>query len=109
MSAKQDVGSHAHLDIADVIGRIPYRMAFAVGWIDQSFVSRLNPSPPGSMVVVALDPAFPFMDRCGMGTSTRKVAMRLWNGALPQLLTISRHLHRPTTAHCGTMPFPTKG
>jgi hypothetical protein len=82
MSAKQDVGSHSHLDITDVIGKIPYRMAFAGGWIDQPFVSRLNPSPPGSMVVVALEPAFPFMDRCGMGTSTRKVAMRLWNGAL---------------------------
>ena len=84
MSAKQDVGSHSHLDITDVIGKIPYRMAFAGGWIDQPFVSRLNPSPPGSMVVVALEPAFPFMDRCGMGTSTRKVAMRLWNGALPE-------------------------
>ena len=84
MSAKRDVGSHSHLDITDVIGKIPYRMAFAGGWIDQPFVSRLNPSPPGSMVVVALEPAFPFMDRCGMGTSTRKVAMRLWNGALPE-------------------------
>lgn len=63
---------------------IPYRMAFAGGWIDQPFVSRLNPSPPGSMVVVALEPEFRFMDRCGMGTSTRKVAMRLWNDRLPE-------------------------
>jgi hypothetical protein len=69
--------------ITDVIGRIPYRMALAGGWIDQPFVSRLNPSPPGSMVVVAVEPTFRFMDRCGMGTSTRKVAMRMWNGALP--------------------------
>jgi hypothetical protein len=58
-------------------------MAFAGGWIDQPFVSRLNPSPPGSMVVAALEPTFRFMDRCGMATSTREVACRLWNGTLP--------------------------
>jgi hypothetical protein len=58
-------------------------MAFAGGWMDQPFVSRLNPNPPGSMVVVSLEPAFAFMDRCGMATSTRKVALRLWNGELP--------------------------
>lgn len=70
-------------DITDVIGGLPYRMAFAGGWIDQPFVSRHNPSPPGSMVVVALEPTFRFMDRCGMGTSTRKIAMELWNGTVP--------------------------
>jgi hypothetical protein len=74
----------ADADITDVIGKLPYRMAFAGGWIDQPFVSKLNPCPPGSMVVVALEPTCRFMDRCGMGTSTRKVAMRLWNGELPQ-------------------------
>jgi hypothetical protein len=63
------------MDITEVIGKIPYRLALAGGWIDQPFVSRLNPSPPGSMVVVALEPIFRFMDR-GMGTSTRNVAMR---------------------------------
>ncbi len=62
---------------------IPYRMALAGGWIDQPFISELDPAPPGSMVVVALEPEFRFMDRCGMGTSTRKVAMRLWGGRLP--------------------------
>ena len=70
-------------DIAGVIGAIPYRMAFAGGWIDQPFVSKLDPEPPGSMVVVALEPEFRFMDRCGMGTSTRDVATRLWRGVLP--------------------------
>ena len=69
--------------ITDVIGGIPYRMAFAGGWIDQPFVSQHNPAPPGSMVVVGLEPTFRFMDRCGMGTSTRKVAVRLWGGGLP--------------------------
>jgi hypothetical protein len=69
--------------ITDVIGHLPYRMALAGGWIDQPFLSRHNPSPPGSMVVVALEPTMRFMDRSGMGTSTRNVAMDLWHGVLP--------------------------
>ena len=70
-------------DIAAVIGPLPYRMAFAGGWIDQPFVSRLNPEPPGSMVTVAVEPTFRWMDRCGMATSTRAVAMRHWRGRMP--------------------------
>ena len=70
-------------DITAVIGKIPYRMALAGGWIDQPFVSKLNPSPPGSMVVVGLEPTFRYMDRCGMATSTRAVARKLWKDALP--------------------------
>ncbi|HLE53263.1 MAG TPA: hypothetical protein VI755_14450 [Anaerolineales bacterium] len=70
-------------DITDIIGTIPYRLALAGGWIDQPFVSRLNPSPPGSMVVVSLVPEFRYMDRCGMAISTRNVAMEMWNGSLP--------------------------
>jgi hypothetical protein len=70
-------------DIITVIGKIPYRMALAGGWIDQPFVSKLNPAPPGSMVVVGLEPIFRYMDRCGMATSTREVALKLWNDALP--------------------------
>ena len=70
--------------ITDLIGAIPYRMAFAGGWIDQPFVSKHNPSPPGSMVVVGLEPTFRFMERCGIATGTRDVAMRLWTGKLPR-------------------------
>ena len=72
-----------HPDISSVISKIPYRMALAGGWIDQPFVSMHNPTPPGSMVVVGLEPTFRFMDRSGMATSTREVARRLWNGVLP--------------------------
>ena len=75
--------SRTGVHITDVIGSLPYRMAFAGGWIDQPFVSRQDPSPPGSMVVVALEPICRFMDRCGMGTSTRRVAAELWHGTLP--------------------------
>jgi hypothetical protein len=69
--------------IASVIGKIPYRMAFAGGWIDQPFVSMHNPAPPGSMVVVGIEPTFRCMDRSGMATSTREVARKLWGDALP--------------------------
>lgn len=71
------------VDLTKVIGFIPYRMAFAGGWIDQPFVSRLNPSPPGSMVVVCIHPDMRFMDRAGMATGTRYVALKLWKGRLP--------------------------
>lgn len=70
--------------IQSAIGSMPYRMAFAGGWIDQPFISQHNPAPPGSMVVVALEPTFPFMQRCGMGTSTRQAAKKLWGEYLPQ-------------------------
>lgn len=58
-------------------------MALAGGWIDQPFVSRCNPVPPGSMVVVGLEANMRFMDRCGMATSTRRVALKLWGESLP--------------------------
>ncbi len=71
-------------DLRQVIGGIPYRAALAGGWIDQPFVSSLNPTPPGSMVVVGLEPDFYWMDRCGMGTSTRRIALQLWGNEIPQ-------------------------
>ena len=82
-------------EITDVIGTIPYRMAFAGGWIDQPFVSKHNPSPPGSMVVVGLEPTCWFMERAGMATGTRKVAMRLWGARLPDgsLLELVKQLY----------------
>jgi hypothetical protein len=70
--------------LSAAIGRIPYRLALAGGWIDQPFVSRLNPQPPGSMVVVGLEPVCRFMDRSGLATGTRRVAARLWRGRMPR-------------------------
>jgi hypothetical protein len=69
--------------VRQFLGAIPYRLQLAGGWIDQPFVSRLNPRPPGSMVVVQIEPNFRPMDRCGIATGTRAVAMRLWEGQLP--------------------------
>jgi len=71
-------------DVASIESRIPQRMALAGGWIDQPFVSRHNPEPPGSMVVVSLEPVLWFMDRCGMASSTRRIATSIWNGSLPE-------------------------
>ncbi len=64
--------------------RLPYRLALAGGWIDQPFVSMLDPHPPGSMVVVSLEPTHDYWERAGMATGTRKVAEKLWGGSLPE-------------------------
>ena len=60
---------NTNADITQVIGAIPYRMALAGGWIDQPFVSRHNPTPPGAMVVVdgslgevLVDPSVPALE-----------------------------------------------
>ncbi|HEY3761744.1 MAG TPA: hypothetical protein VGN23_08350 [Verrucomicrobiae bacterium] len=65
------------------IGAIPNRLQLAGGWIDQPFVSRHLPKPPGSMVVVQIEPNFLPMDRSGIASGTRVVAMKLWKGKLP--------------------------
>ncbi|MGA2749299.1 MAG: hypothetical protein ABSG59_11030 [Verrucomicrobiota bacterium] len=70
--------------VARVIGGIPNRLQLAGGWIDQPFVSKLNPQPPGSMVVVSLEPTFRVMDRAGCASGTRSIATKLWKGRLPK-------------------------
>ena len=69
--------------LGDVIGGLPYRLALAGGWIDQPFISTLNPEPPGSMVVVSLEPTVRYMERSGMATGTRATALGLWGDTLP--------------------------
>lgn len=69
--------------VAKYLGAIPNRLQLAGGWIDQPFVSRYNPEPPGSMVVVQIEPNFRPMDRSGIATGTRAIAMKLWSGKLP--------------------------
>ena len=70
--------------LSDAIGGLPYRLQLAGGWIDQPFVSALNPEPPGSMVVVSLRPTVRYMDRSGMATGTRNTARALWGDVLPE-------------------------
>ena len=69
--------------LAEAVGEFPYRIALAGGWIDQPFCSRINPTPPGSMVVVGVVPEFRWMERSGLATGTRKVALKLWGGGVP--------------------------
>jgi len=75
--------SEENLRITDVVGKLPYRIALAGGWIDQPFASKHNPSPPGSMVVVCVEPEFWFMERAGICIGTRKIALGLWKNGLP--------------------------
>lgn len=69
--------------LARLLGVIPNRLQLAGGWIDQPFVSRHNPRPPGSMVVAQIEPTFRPMDRSGIASGTRAVAMKLWRGKIP--------------------------
>lgn len=69
--------------VTEAIGAIPNRLQLAGGWIDQPLISRLNPQPPGSMVVVALEPTFRIMARSGCASGTRAIAIKLWKGKLP--------------------------
>jgi len=77
------MGADENLRITDIIGRLPYRIALAGGWIDQPFASKHNPSPSGSMVVVCVEPQFWFMERAGICIGTRNVALELWKDGLP--------------------------
>jgi cytidyltransferase-like protein len=61
--------------------RFPYRVCIAGGWIDQPWVSEIH---PGSVVVAQLWPTIDFNDRSGMATSSRKVAIELWGGEVPE-------------------------
>jgi hypothetical protein len=69
--------------LTHVLGAIPHRLQLAGGWIDQPFVSRHNPRPPGSMVVAQLEPNFRPMERSGLASGTRALALKLWRGKLP--------------------------
>lgn len=73
----------AAYSLNNAFGRIPNRLQLAGGWIDQPFVSCLNPHPPGAMVVVQIEANFRPMERSGLASGTRTIADRLWHGRLP--------------------------
>jgi len=60
--------------------RFPYRICIAGGWMDQPWISAVN---PGSVVVAQIWPTEDFNDRSGMATSSRSVAIELWGDRLP--------------------------
>lgn len=57
------------------IGSWPYRIALAGGWIDQPSINAHNRDMYGSMVTVRVAADHHFMDRSGIGTSTRRIAL----------------------------------
>jgi cytidyltransferase-like protein len=60
--------------------QFPYRICIAGGWVDQPWVSKIC---AGSVVVAQIRPIVDFNDRSGMATSSRKVALDLWGGKIP--------------------------
>jgi hypothetical protein len=78
-----DMASNSPQKITDVIGDFPYRITLAGGWMDQPFCSKLNPEPPGSVCLASIEPDFFWMERSGLATGTRKVALDIW-GHLPE-------------------------
>lgn len=61
--------------------QFPYRICIAGGWMDQPWVSKVY---PGSVVVAQLWPTMDFNNRSGMATSSRNIALELWDGTIPE-------------------------
>lgn len=59
---------------------LPYRIDLAGTWIDQPYVSKYH---PGWAITVSLEPTIEFNERCGMSTSTRNAAKKIWPHYLP--------------------------
>ncbi len=59
---------------------LPYRIDLAGTWIDQPYVSKFW---PGWAITVSLEPIVEYNERCGMSTSTRNAAKKIWPHTLP--------------------------
>lgn len=62
------------------ICRLPYRIDLAGTWIDQPYVSKFA---PGWAITLSLEPVVEYNERCGMSTSTRNAAKKIWPYQLP--------------------------
>jgi len=60
--------------------QLPFRLDLAGTWIDQPYVSKYG---PGWALTISVEPTIEFMERCGMSTSTRNAARKLWPYQLP--------------------------
>jgi cytidyltransferase-like protein len=60
--------------------QLPFRLDLAGTWIDQPYVSKYG---AGWAITVSVEPTVEFMERCGMSTSTRNAARKLWPYQLP--------------------------
>ncbi len=59
---------------------LPYRIDLAGTWIDQPYVSKFH---PGWALTLSLEPIIEYNERCGMSTSTRNAAKKIWPYYLP--------------------------
>ena len=59
---------------------LPYRIDLAGTWIDQPYVSKYY---PGWAITLSLEPVVEYNERCGMSTSTRNAAKKIWPHTLP--------------------------
>jgi cytidyltransferase-like protein len=59
---------------------LPYRIDIAGTWIDQPYVSKYW---PGWAITLSLEPVVEYNERCGMSTSTRNAAKKIWPHTLP--------------------------
>ncbi|MCD4730314.1 MAG: adenylyltransferase/cytidyltransferase family protein [Bacteroidales bacterium] len=59
---------------------LPYRIDLAGTWIDQPYVSKHH---PGWAITLSLEPIVKYNERCGMSTSTRNAARKIWPQSLP--------------------------
>lgn len=59
---------------------LPYRIDLAGTWIDQPYVSKYH---PGWAITLSLEPIVEYNERCGMSTSTRNAAKKIWPYHLP--------------------------
>ncbi|MGM0377761.1 MAG: adenylyltransferase/cytidyltransferase family protein [Bacteroidota bacterium] len=60
--------------------QLPYRIDLAGTWIDQPYVSKFH---PGWAITLSLEPIVEYNERCGMSTSTRNAAKKIWPHSLP--------------------------
>ncbi len=60
--------------------QLPYRIDLAGTWIDQVYVSKYA---PGWAITLSLEPIIEYNERCGMSTSTRNAAKKIWPYTLP--------------------------
>ena len=59
---------------------LPYRIDLAGTWIDQPYVSKFS---SGWAITLSLEPIVEYNERCGMSTSTRNAAKKIWPHYLP--------------------------
>ena len=59
---------------------LPYRIDLGGTWVDQPYVSKFH---PGWAITLSLEPIVEYNERCGMSTSTRNAAKKIWPHYLP--------------------------